>query len=352
MSTNKIREKLENDFFFGTNFGFLAKSGAFSTEQAMKDVEAIAQLNTPWVCVMVNVVQERFFDTHVYGDFDYTPSDFEIERIIRAFRQRGIKVMLKLINITLDSQAHCAIMFNQPPVPPVPENGKYYSDMEEWFKEFSGAVVHYAELMERVEGELLCMSGELIPTQRCGKEWRDIIRQVRQVYRGGVTYECSIFEERGVVVEDWYELFDVLAISKYPSASDKPDPSVEYMIDYIRKNSLPAIKKIHERMGRPLFFAECGCRSVSIGHSAAWGWTAELPYNPQAQADYLEALMTVFSAEPWWRGLLWWKWDEQQNRPQYHIDQAGDTGFEMRDKPEICEAVSKWSAIIKSRQVR
>lgn len=349
MSTKNLREKLENDFFFGTNFGFLAKADIFSTEQAMKDVEEIAKLNVPWVCVMVNVVQEHFFDTHVYADFDYTPSDFEIEGIIRAFRQRGIKVMLKLINITLDSFPHCNIMTNQPPIPPTPENGKYYDDMAEWFKEFGYAVVHYAELMERVEGELFCMSGELLPTQVRGSEWRDIIRRVRQVYNGGLTYECSLIEELGIIEEDWFELFDVIAVSKYPSASDKPDPSVKYMIDYIRKNSLPSIKKIHERIGRPLFFAECGCRSVPIGHSVEGGWKAELPYNPQAQADYLDALMTVFSAEPWWRGLLWWKWDEQQNRPQFHIDPAGDTGFEMRNKPEICEAVKKWAAIIRAQ---
>lgn len=347
MSTEKLRKNLENDFFFGVNFGFLAKSGVFSTEQAMKDVEDIAKINAPWVCVMVNVVQERFFDTHVYGDFDYTPADFEIEKIIREFRQRGIKVMLKLVNITLDSFQHSCIMINQSPVPPLPENGRYYNDMEEWFKEFSNSVVHYAELMERVGGELFCMSGELIPTQCRDNEWREVIRRVRQVYSGGLTYESSIVEKLGIFAPDWLELLDVITISKYPPASDKPNPSVEYMINYIRKNSLPEVRKIQESVGRPLFFAECGCRSIPIGHGNAGGWKAKLPYDAQAQADYLEALMTVFTAEPWWRGLLWWKWDEQQNRSQYHIDPAGDTGFEMRGKSGICEAISRWSRIIK-----
>jgi hypothetical protein len=193
------------------------------------------------------------------------------------------------------------------------------------------------------------MSGELLPTQDRDKEWRDLIHQVRQVYKGGVTYEFSIEEDEfGIIEMDWFEMLDVLTISKYPKPSDIPDPSVEYMIDYIRKNSLPEIRRIHERTGRPFFFAECGCRSVPLGHNQAGNWQSELPYNAQSQADYLDALMTVFSAEPWWRGLLWWKWDEQQNRPQYHIDPAGDTGFEMRNKSEICEAIRKWAGLIKA----
>jgi hypothetical protein len=30
---------------------------------------------------------------------------------------------------------------------------------------------------------------------------------------------------------------------------------------------------------------------------------------------------------------MWWKWDEQNNRAEFHDDPAGDKGFTIRGKP-------------------
>ena len=50
-------------------------------------------------------------------------------------------------------------------------------------------------------------------------------------------------------------------------------------------------------------------------------------------ADILEAKFTLFEKEPWCLGFMWWKWDEQNNRPEFHDDPAGDKGFTVRGKP-------------------
>ena len=64
------------------------------------------------------------------------------------------------------------------------------------------------------------------------------------------------------------------------------------------------------------------------------------PYDGEEQANYLDAVLSSFSGEPWWAGLYWWKWDEQQKRPQYE-DPAGDKGFTIAGKP-AAEVMKRW----------
>ena len=48
-------------------------------------------------------------------------------------------------------------------------------------------------------------------------------------------------------------------------------------------------------------------------------------------------------------GFLWWKWDETQKRPQYHLDPAGDMGFTIQGKPAE-EVMKRWIKRSKERE--
>ena len=71
------------------------------------------------------------------------------------------------------------------------------------------------------------------------------------------------------------------------------------------------------------------------------GWAPDGRYDGQEQARYLEAVLRTFWKEPWWYGLYWWKWDEQNYRPEMHNDPAGDKGFTVLGKPAQ-EVMRKW----------
>ena len=70
-------------------------------------------------------------------------------------------------------------------------------------------------------------------------------------------------------------------------------------------------------------------------------WNNGKKYDGEEQANYLAAVIRAFSAEPWWGGLLWWKWDEQNYRPQFHDDPAGDKGFTIDGKP-AAQVMKRW----------
>lgn len=71
------------------------------------------------------------------------------------------------------------------------------------------------------------------------------------------------------------------------------------------------------------------------------GWNAEGGYDGDEQANYLEAVFRTFWDEPWWAGLYWWKWDEQNDRPQFKNDPRGDKGFTVWGKP-AAETMKRW----------
>lgn len=347
MTKLTVDQVLGKEKIKGMNFGFNCKTGFYASSEARHAVDEIADLGCNWVCVMTSLVQDTFASTKVYHDYVWTPDDHELEEIIRAFHARGVKVMLKIINLPLDGVWMGAIRF---PGPGVQIEGVHSDYWTSWFQSFGNGLVHYGRLLERCKADLFCLSGELHGAQDQDDHWRRVIERVRQVYSGPVTYEMSCIDpERDIL--PWYEDLDFVCLSSYPPAAlspkfanrkelkeyiysqeDKPCPSVDEMTAYIRENELEQHRKIAQAIGHPYFFAETGCCSAA-GVSCLPFTIHGRKYRPEEQLNYFEALMQVFNEEDWFRGFFWWKWDEQQDRPQYKGDPAGDTGFIVKGKP-------------------
>lgn len=64
---------------------------------------------------------------------------------------------------------------------------------------------------------------------------------------------------------------------------------------------------------------------------------------PDEQAGHLEAVLRTFWDEPWWAGMYWWKWDEQNDRAAFKTDPRGDKGFTLWGKPSA-EVMKRWYA--------
>jgi len=104
---------------------------------------------------------------------------------------------------------------------------------------------------------------------------------------------------------------------------------------------LERFRRMAELYGKPLAFGECGCTSSSGGAMHPSGWSGEGNYSPFEQANYLDAVLSLFWPEPWWNGLFWWKWDEQNDRKACRSDPAGDKGFTVWGKP-AAEVMRRW----------
>lgn len=319
----------------GMSFGFMAKKGYFRTAEAHREVDAMAAVGVRWVALMVTIMQESFASTRIYQDYTLTVADDELISMIGRFRDRGIRVMLKPILECQDSAWRGRISF---PDGDQQIQGIVTDYWGRWFDSLRACMVHYARIAEETGAEMLCLGCEMIGTEHQTDHWRQTIGAVREIYKGAVTYNGD-FRHKWKATAPWFQELDLIGQSFYVPAADGPGATVEQMVEKLK----PAVELLRESamaMGKPVYFAECGCRSRA--GAATQPADSKLPgaYDGQEQANYLEAVLRSFVGEPWWAGLYWWKWDEQQQRPQYR-DAAGDKGFTIAGKPAAM-VMRKW----------
>lgn len=316
----------------GVNFGFYARNGYYSSDTARREVDRMAELNVRWVCVIATVFREHAFSTVEFRDFEGTPDDSELRRIIDYIHGKGMRVQLRPMLEALDGSDRSCVNF-----PPDRERipGRSHNFWERWFGSFTQRTLHYARIAQETGCELYGLDSELEFTISQNDHWKNIIKAARSVYNGPVDCCHTIWTDYLKQLENpdhwWYDL-DTLSLSAYFCASPRPGASVEEIVEAL-KPEVERQRQIAQKFGKPYFFGECGCTSSFGGAVKPYEFFGAGGYSPAEQANYLEAIFRSFWNESWWRGLYWWKWDEQNARPNFSNDPRGDKGFTVYGKP-------------------
>ena len=318
----------------GVTLGFYAKNGYYSSPKSKEEVDKIAETGANWIVLIVTVMQENFYSTRQFRDFENTPNDIELKEIIDYIHEKGIKVQLRPMLECFDGKGRLGVTF--------PANGERIPGLvcdycSRWFDSMTKRSVYYARIAEMTGCELFCLDSELDHIIKFHKEWKEVIRRVREVYSGPITSCHTIhtkvidFEEELANRDHWFYDLDALSISAYIKAADKPGFTVEEMAMYMipERDKLRRIAALYEK---PIFFGEIGCTSTFGAAKSPAAYKVATSYDEDEQANYLEAVMRVFSEESWWHGLYWWKWDEQIARPWILDPSLGDRGFGVHGK--------------------
>ena len=324
-----------NFFIKGVSLGFLARNGYYRSEVGKAEVERICDMGSGWVALMATIMQDSYSSTRTYADFNFTPSDLELADTIRRFHERGVKVMLKPIVENHDSVWRGMINF--------PEGHQQIQGIVtdywgEWFKNYTDAMLHYARIATDTGVEMLCVGCEMLGAEPQDERWSKLLKSVRGEYSGLLTYNADQYYPTRPFLHKWYSELDLLGISFY-TGSKRPNPTAEQIAEDIVKTA-EDIGEMSKTLGIPVFFAECGARSVEGGALVPWDYKNSGKFDGDVQAAFLKAVVLTFSKCDWWKGLLWWKWDEQQKRPQYQ-SAGGDTGFTIKGKPAE-ETMRQW----------
>lgn len=331
---HKLTQQAIQEFHRGMNFGFAAPRGWYGSAEALAQIGKMKALNINWVAAHVTVVQEAYYSSRIYQDFEHTPADEELVTWIAAAHEHGIKVMLKPIIEPLDGTWRGII------VPPT--DARIFGDVQpgyrvKWLASLMRMLTHYAKVAAKVEADAFCLGSEYHRVQGWNKEWRAVLKAVRGEYGGPVTNEFVSHDirERKLYpdIGEWWGDLDYLGYSTYPSTG-KTDATVADLVTAMQ-GERQIVADLDQAFGLPVVVAEIGCRSSATGAAYAAGHREEGRFDGGVQARYLEAVCRVFGGEPACRGIYWWKWDEHQkaNRPNYYTDPAGDQGFTIDGKP-------------------
>lgn len=194
----------------------------------------------------------------------------------------------------------------------------------EWMASYRAFALHYARMAELERADLLVIGTELGGLTVREAAWRALIREVRTVYTGPLTYAANWGSEFETLAF-WDEL-DFLGVNfYYPLAApgEQPRAGSPRLRELERK-----LEEISRRHRKPVLFTEVGFAASAA--AAAEPWKEEnAPQDPEMQARCYEVIFQSFYRKRWLAGLHWWKW------PSHGRGSADDPTFSPLGKPAL-----------------
>ncbi|WP_161806955.1 glycoside hydrolase family 113 [Hymenobacter sp. AT01-02] len=184
------------------------------------------------------------------------------------------------------------------------------ADWQAWFVSYSAFMLHYAALAEQGHMEALCIGTELEhASTEHETEWRELIRQIRAVYHGPLTYAANWSGEFEKI--RFWDALDFIGVQAYfpLSTTNHPDKQALLKAWAEPRRRLEAVQR---RYHKPIVFTEVGYKTTPDAAIEPWKWPdrTALPATPDeaTQAACYAAMFETFWPRPWLQGVFVWKW--------------------------------------------
>lgn len=314
----------------GFTYGWMAKRGAYRTEEAIKSQDKLFDLGVNWICLSFPVMQQSFSSTRIYFDYRTTVTDKDLMFVINRAHERGIKVCLKPVINCEDGMWRAYIDF---PDEDMLGQDKYWN---EWFESYSAFLCHYSELARDTGCEMLCIGCEMSSTERKEEHWRSLIKKVRSIYKGPIVYNTNHGREDKV---NWFDAVDYIGISAYYRAGKKPSDSKENMLKVWDKVNTQ-MEQLSRKYNKQIIFMEVGCRSANGCAMMPWDFVhKDLPWDEDEQATFYESCLEAFYNKKWFAGFFWWDWSIEIYETREEA--MRDKGFNIHLK-KTEDVIRKW----------
>ena len=292
--------------------------GEYSSPESDATItEIIKPLGVNWISVVVTCYQQNKDSTDIICKPDAgTPTDDDLVHVIQFIHEQGIKVMLKThINIISNDDGHWRgdIGF-----------GNDAAAWQVWFNGYTEFIAHYAKLAQNNQVDYFVIGTELVRTSKHVDQWRSVIKKVRSLFNGPITYAANWDE---VYEVEWWNDLDAIGVDAYFPLSDTNQPTVAQLKDGW-KPIIIQLGQLSKRWDRPIIVTEVGYRSRDGTNRMADNATRTLAIDLEEQADCYEAMFESFQGKEWWRGVYWWNWT-----PDPTQGGALNDDFTANDKP-------------------
>ena len=297
------------DFLNAYTFGFCEKRG-FTQRGVWKESldRMIRSTGCNGLILPVCAWQDHTYSTAIDSDHPDVMSAEDVRNVCDYAKSRGLRIVLKAMVNCRDGYWRAYIRFFDHPVPIEPS-------WEAWFAAWTAHVKRVAAMAEENRADLYCIGCEMVGTDHRDAEWRALIREVREIYHGPLTYNCDKYQEDHVA---WWDAVDVISSSGYYPVSDL-------------QKEFDRIRAVAEREKKPFMFMECGCPSRNGSEQRPNDWRFGRGISPETQAAWYSAFTGMLEKYPFIRGTGWWDWSATRLYPEY----AGpdDAGYCTWGKP-------------------
>ena len=297
-------------FLRGISFSHEVRSEGYGSDAAAAQLARIRALGAD----AVSIVPYGFTRAPEDPTVRYLGTDESEDRVLRTMEQAkrlGLKTVLKP-QLWAPRRFTGDIVFERP------------ADFERWWAGYRRWMLHQARVAALGRADLLVIGTELGGVTRHQDAWRRLIRDVRRIYPGPLTYAAN-WSGDFETMPFWGDL-DLLGLNMYyPLAGPGEQPRAGSPQVRELRTKLAAMARRHRK---PILFTE-------IGYAASAGAATE-PWkenhgalDPALQARCYEVVFEAFSREPWLAGLFWWKW------PSHGQGAPDDPSFSPLGKPAL-----------------
>ncbi|HWL93106.1 MAG TPA: hypothetical protein VNT79_06200 [Phycisphaerae bacterium] len=200
-------------------------------------------------------------------------------------------------------------------------------DWDAWFKRYRQFINRWADICEKHGVEVLMVGSELIKSEAYTDRWRDVIREVRQHFRGKLGYSSNWDHYQTSKIGFWPEL-DYVGMTTYYELAGAASPEIAEIDDNWARIKAE-ILAFQKEIKKPILFTEVGWCSQEGAAKEGWNYYAKqepTEAGRREQALLYESFLKAWENEPSVGGIIWWEWDRSMGG-------ESDYGYSPRGKP-------------------
>ncbi len=299
------------------------------TNENTSDVDAslrtLAETGANYVTITPGWLTDNEKSSNVYRKAR-TPSDEILIYTIKKAHTMGLKVMLK---------PHIDI-----------SNGNWRAfidpnDKATFFKNYGNMIMHYANIAKDNNVAMFSVGCELykLTTNQANEHyWRDLIAQVRSVYKGGLTYSAtassSYYDE---TILPFWDALDYVGVDIYRKLADDKNPPISEMLANWQKVENDFVLPLKNRVKKPILITELGYRSIDGAAMEPENYTQDASVDLQEQADLYKAMLEFWKDKDYMVGIHIWDW-----KPWENAGGSTDKDYTAQNKPAEDVLTSYW----------
>ena len=193
-----------------------------------------------------------------------------------------------------------------------------------FFQYYRTMIRHYAVMAEIHQLPALSVGVELVHASKNSLFWRDLAKDLRQIYSGKLVYAANWGEEFERI--DFWDAFDAIGVDCYYPLSAEDNPSDADLLTGAR-NVIARIDAVGKQFNKPMWLTEVGFASVEQPWKDPYRDRGKAQYDGTAQARCYQAIISAIEESTTLSGVWWWKWHSDGRAGQ------GDRSFSCQDKP-------------------
>lgn len=297
-ATHAVPTFNSNEKICGFTYGYMANRGEYRSPRGALSQDRLFNLGINWICLAVANYQHKYYSTDIHADYLKTPTDRDIAFLVEKAHSKKVKVCLKPMVNTEDGVWRAHIGF------PDLHMGDMDYYWKQWFISYKNFILHYAELAQELNCEMLCIGCEMIGTEHRKYDWLYLIEQIRKVYSGKIIYNANHDREDA---QDWFSELDYIGTSAYYPVGIN-GANEEAMMNEWQKVKY-RLNEIAEKRNKKYIFMEIGCRSATGNSIEPWDFSDKFnEFNEHEQTLFYSSCLKTFKDEPNFAGIFWWDW--------------------------------------------